>query len=455
MIFMRSAALRKEKYSKKLRALVLPGQTANYAPTAAERIHLEYCVKKEAITPMLQFSYVAFCEELLKHEAAKRPEEAQGIYNKWANRGLDETIMTSVAACIGVTIAPVPCAWNYKMKLTFTGNISATDLDDFPVLVHLDNSNFDFSHAKTNGEDIRFMDSDLCPSDGTPLKHEIEDWDQAGEEAWIWVKVPRIDGGSATDFIYMFFDNAAAADGQDAPNVWDADTIMVQHMYDNPDNTRVLGSTSAARVGTKTAANAPAEVATDLYRGQAFDGLDDYIWVPDTPSLSALTKLTVEIWIKSTDAIGTGGTVSKYASGNREWSLGCHPGTDRVEIYIYDEGAGAYIGRRKLAASGMFDGQWHHLVAVWDGGTTVASLKVYRDGVRIDNVSDSLGTFANVDDGTANVDIGRLSAALGWYFDFDGDEVRIHKTDRPVDWIMATYRSGKDLLITYGAEEGS
>lgn len=105
---MRPASERKEKYRKKIRGLVLPGQTAHYAPTAQDRLHLEQCVKREAITPMLQFHYVAFAEELLKHEASKRPEERDGIYSKWLNRGLDSATMITVADCIGVTIPPPP-----------------------------------------------------------------------------------------------------------------------------------------------------------------------------------------------------------------------------------------------------------------------------------------------------------------------------------------------------------
>ena len=105
---MRNAARRTDKYGKKIRGLVLEGQSENYIPTAAARLHLEQCVKREAIQPMLQFSYVAFLEELLKHKANKRPDEAEGIYNKWLNRGLDSATLVNTANCIGVAISPAP-----------------------------------------------------------------------------------------------------------------------------------------------------------------------------------------------------------------------------------------------------------------------------------------------------------------------------------------------------------
>ena len=105
---MRSSIERRDKYAAKVRGLVIPGQGDRYRNNIIPRMMLEQCVKCAGITPMLQFSYVAYLEELMKHNAAKRPEEAEGILRKWCGRGLDNALMISTAACVGVTVGECP-----------------------------------------------------------------------------------------------------------------------------------------------------------------------------------------------------------------------------------------------------------------------------------------------------------------------------------------------------------
>lgn len=73
--------------------------------------------------------------------------------------------------------------WTYRKKLTFDNSGQSENLTNFPVLVKLTSSNFDFTRAKTNGEDIRFVDAGANPGDSI-LKHEIEKWDNANSQAW-------------------------------------------------------------------------------------------------------------------------------------------------------------------------------------------------------------------------------------------------------------------------------
>ena len=47
--------------------------------------------------------------------------------------------------------------FKYRRKITVTEQ-SGNDLTDYQVLVELNSSNFDFSHAKSDGSDIRFHD---------------------------------------------------------------------------------------------------------------------------------------------------------------------------------------------------------------------------------------------------------------------------------------------------------
>jgi hypothetical protein len=110
---MRSSARRSEKYRKKITPLVLPGQAARYAPTAAERIKLEAIVKNQDVLPMLQFSYIAFAEQLLKikktYTGATALNEAKYIAAGWSTRGLDETKLWNIGQALSMgNVVPGP-----------------------------------------------------------------------------------------------------------------------------------------------------------------------------------------------------------------------------------------------------------------------------------------------------------------------------------------------------------
>ena len=51
-------------------------------------------------------------------------------------------------------------SWQYRKKITINGGLIDADLTDFPVLVKLTSSNFEFSQARSDGYDIRFTKSD-------------------------------------------------------------------------------------------------------------------------------------------------------------------------------------------------------------------------------------------------------------------------------------------------------
>ena len=98
--------------------------------------------------------------------------------------------------------------WKYRRAITITENSGST-LTDYQIKVVLDTANFDYSHANSDGSDIRFKDSD----DTTALSFWIEKWNPSGESI-IWVKVPQIPAGS-TKTIYMYYGNPSASSASD------------------------------------------------------------------------------------------------------------------------------------------------------------------------------------------------------------------------------------------------
>ena len=115
-------------------------------------------------------------------------------------------------------------AWTNRTKLTFNNSLQTEDLTDFPVLVKLDSSRIDYSKAKANGDDLRFIDA----GNATILSYEIESWNPSGV-SYIWVRVPKIDKQSSNDFIHMYYGNASAAAGQNRNGVWTKNFVGVWH----------------------------------------------------------------------------------------------------------------------------------------------------------------------------------------------------------------------------------
>ncbi|WP_164997786.1 DUF2341 domain-containing protein [Methanolobus psychrotolerans] len=94
--------------------------------------------------------------------------------------------------------------WAYSEEITIREN-SGTNLVNYQIPIVLNSSNFDFSLALSQGEDIRFSSGDK------QLQYWIDEWSAKKEKATIWVKVPNIaaDGNAK---ISMYYGNPKATD---------------------------------------------------------------------------------------------------------------------------------------------------------------------------------------------------------------------------------------------------
>ncbi len=170
-------------------------------------------------------------------------------------------------------------------------------------------------------------------------------------------------------------------------------------------------------------------------------GTDEYVEIADSPILSAISPLTVIAWVKTTSTKETGAVVvGKYATGNREWILQTHlANNDRLRLVVYDESANAYIARDYNNATHFYDGKYHQVCGVWNGGTTAASIKLYLDSLQVDNQDMISGTFVNIEDLTANLRIGAISATSN-QFDGEIDHVIIYNRALSASEIALLYR---------------
>ena len=130
-----------------------------------------------------------------------------------------------------------------------------------------------------------------------------------------------------------------------------------------------------------------------MYNGSfTFDGLDDFINVLDSASLTpgSSTSLTISLWARPPNINQNGIMISKrqiaspfeqYAIGIASTSSG---GPGKKLIALYRESA---ANRRQVISSiDVTDGEWHHFVAVMDESAN--NIKLYSDAVQLDTVAD-------------------------------------------------------------------
>lgn len=117
-------------------------------------------------------------------------------------------------------------SWDYRNVLAFNTSGLSENLTWFPVLVKFTAARFDFDKIEAGGADLRFIDK--LGTD--PLPYEIDYWNDTTEEGYVWVRVPQIAQGAAySDYFWVYYGNAAAADAQDAVHVWGGPDVTVDN----------------------------------------------------------------------------------------------------------------------------------------------------------------------------------------------------------------------------------
>jgi hypothetical protein len=154
-------------------------------------------------------------------------------------------------------------------------------------------------------------------------------------------------------------------------------------------------------------------------RGQSggalsFDGIDDYIEVPNSASLNISSALTVEMWIKTSSTANA--VLIEKSSDNTNYGLQllASPNAGKVRFFISPDATTGQL----TSNTAVNDGQWHHIAATFNDATNTMAL--YIDGV-LDNSSNT--KTASVTLNTQPLMIGARSGTLA--FAGQIDEIRI------------------------------
>jgi Concanavalin A-like lectin/glucanases superfamily/Domain of unknown function (DUF2341) len=337
--------------------------------------------------------------------------------------------------------------WKFSRKLLLNTTVSGAGVSgnvvNFPVLIRLTNSNFDFTQAGPTGADVRFT-----KQDNTSLPYEIEQWDAAAQSALIWIKVDTVYGNDSTHFITMYWgastgsatvslsNGAAVFDtGIGFQGVWhlaEAGNAIAHDATINHYDGTPLGMTSSSTV--------PGAVGN----AREFNGISGYIDVHGTASgklnVPQEGPFMVSAWVFAAGA-DTGTYYKIAAKGIIQYHLQIN--ASQWEFSDFQNMQGWNVVRTNTQFT-----QWKYVVGVRQGTRQF----LYVDGECFDSIVNvGITSGSVVRDTTDDFTIGGVTGGTWDYFNGKIDEVRILNRAPDAQWVRLCYMNQKanDQLVVF------
>jgi biopolymer transport protein ExbB len=328
--------------------------------------------------------------------------------------------------------------WTFRKKLTIdTTAETGIDIKDspqsVPVLVKLHSGNFGFFlDLKQDGSDLRFIASD----DKTPLKFHVEKFDPVNEMALIWVQLPQLMGATNTEFMWMYYGNADAMNGEDKAGTYGVDQSLVYHF--NKDGTAPKDVTAYNnKPNLFTAETIPASF---IGAGAEFKG-NGVISIPESPSLRMLpdSGWTASMWIKISEPQQDSYLLHRQ-DGNQSLVLGINGSA----VYAnYANNGKEYV----TDLSNVTLGEWHHVACSLGSG----QMTVFIDGLEVSKVPAPFAEMGGL------ISIGNDQRGGEHFLVGELDELSIAKVARTPAWLKSYVSSQliDSKLLKYGEDEQS
>lgn len=178
--------------------------------------------------------------------------------------------------------------------------------------------------------------------------------------------------------------------------------------------------------------------------GLEFDGDDDYVSIPDTPSTSIIGALTLEAWIKSTSTANNEFIVGKDDTNQRAYMLMIH--TNKLALNILQTADGSVEQLlQDPVENRVRDGKWHHVAGVF---IPSARMTLYVDGEEV--ATTTTGVPSSIFDSSAELTIGRRPFS-GSNIPLKGtlDEVAVHSRALSEAEIKQHFEAKRALFSDY------
>ncbi len=344
--------------------------------------------------------------------------------------------------------------WRYRKNITISASQVSADLTNFPVLIDL--YDIDLQQALTSGNDIFFTNAS-----GVKLAHEIELFDRfySSTEAHLvaWVKANLSNTDDTTLSIY--YGNPFAEPQENSTAVWGSDYAAVWHLNDDPTGT-IYDSTLNDNDGSSMGSMTSNDQVNGLIDGCIdFDGINDYLTIPQSSELAFSSSGIVSGWFKLGSNFDNSSSTSqiileKYIDDEHDFTVvlvgidynSDHP-DDGSLCFKVENGPNdwryTYTTQTSWSAN-----TWYHFAAVINGNNS----KIYINGVDdtmgvTDTGNPNFGFNADFNIGGKDADSGQLDTER--YFNGQIDEVRVSSIIRSSEWISIQYQNQNNASAFY------
>jgi len=169
-----------------------------------------------------------------------------------------------------------------------------------------------------------------------------------------------------------------------------------------------------------------------------FDGIDDFVDVPDDPSLDGMSALTLTGWVRTGESgipiLNKFVFFSGTAADDSYWLSVTQGGT---AYFIYTIGTTVVA---KMGTTNVADNSWHHVAGVYTGSGGI----IYIDGGEDPLSRDDFDPGGAINDSSTNFRVGRDNRAGEPDSFFDGliDDVRIYNRALSAGEVEQLYEAG-------------
>ena len=325
--------------------------------------------------------------------------------------------------------------WQYRRKISFdaspTGADIKSNLSDLPVLVRLHVGNF--GNSGDTGEDIRFVGAD----GKTLLKHHIEKFDPIDQIGYIWVRLPKLSGGGAQDYIWMYYGNREAVGGQDSAGTFESGYAAVFHL----DELEGAPKDATAYHNNAGQFQGGQGLPSVIGNGVALNGAGDGMVIPANPSLDFAKGFTFSAWVR----IHQPQEAATLFVRQEEDGKGMLIDIQGTKACFQITAANGQVYRTQECPDLSLEA-WHHVAFTAQPN---GRMEVYLDGLE----AFYLELPTALPKASGDLFVGKASG--GGSFIGDLDEIRISGISRTSDWIRAAFKTQgpESLLAQVGVEE--
>jgi hypothetical protein len=197
-----------------------------------------------------------------------------------------------------------------------------------------------------------------------------------------------------------------------------------------------------------------------------FNGSDGNVWMVDDETLSFGnstydTGMSIAAWVNMDDASNFPIFDKGFAWSSIEYRFSTDsPGY--LQFRVYDEDVDGALGRNYNTLMTAYEDQWVHVAATYDGSSTTAGIKLYLNGVRVDDTDYNFGnsgSYQSMVNGNGTVYVGRYSTP---YADGAIDDIRLYNYARTQAQIIEDMNAGHPVpgspvgssILHYKFDEG-